>query len=167
MPTKCFPDICPMKQTKIITKKLPKYTHQKITKKVYDPCLFARAEVWKSFGWHFGRNDDLINSFWIQLTFSFRYVFGIWTLMRMSDSLHCWSCAFLKRDKARSYLFMKINKHEKIQFIKLDISNWRRFWCNKKQQSGIEWSRLSSWPLRFETELQVPEILANKLLTNI
>ena len=35
----------------------------------YDPCLFGRAEIWENFGWHFGRNDDLINSFWIQVTF--------------------------------------------------------------------------------------------------
>ena len=36
----------------------------------YDPCLFGRAEILVIFGWHFGRNDDLIDSFWIQLTFS-------------------------------------------------------------------------------------------------
>ena len=40
------------------------YTHQKITKtKCYDPCLFGRAEILVIFGLHFGRNDDLINSF--------------------------------------------------------------------------------------------------------
>ena len=27
--------------------------------------LEGRAEIWEMFGWHFGRNDDLINSFWI------------------------------------------------------------------------------------------------------
>ena len=36
----------------------------------YDPCLFGRAEILVIFGLHFGRNDDLINSFWIQMTFS-------------------------------------------------------------------------------------------------
>ena len=25
--------------------------------------LEGRAEIWKNFGWHVGRNDDLINSF--------------------------------------------------------------------------------------------------------
>jgi hypothetical protein len=29
----------------------------------YDPCLFGRAEILVIFAWHFGRNDDLINSF--------------------------------------------------------------------------------------------------------
>ena len=28
------------------------------------------------FGWYYGRNDDLINSFWIELTFSFPYYAG-------------------------------------------------------------------------------------------
>ena len=28
----------------------------------YNPCLFGRAEILVMFGWHFGRNDDLINS---------------------------------------------------------------------------------------------------------
>ena len=29
----------------------------------YDPCLFGRAEILVVLGLHFGRNDDLINSF--------------------------------------------------------------------------------------------------------
>ena len=29
----------------------------------------GRTEIWKIFVCHFGRNDDLINFFWIQLTF--------------------------------------------------------------------------------------------------
>ena len=29
----------------------------------YDPCLFGRAEILVISGLHFGRNDDLINSF--------------------------------------------------------------------------------------------------------
>ena len=36
----------------------------------YDPCLFGREEILVIFGLHFGRNDDLINWFWILLTFS-------------------------------------------------------------------------------------------------
>ena len=39
-------------------------------KKCYDPCLFGRAEILVIFGLHFGRNDDLINSFGISLTFT-------------------------------------------------------------------------------------------------
>ena len=63
MPTKIFSDFCPTKQTKIVAKKNA-YTHQKVTKKeCYNARLFGRAEIWKKFGWHFGRNDDLINSF--------------------------------------------------------------------------------------------------------
>ena len=31
----------------------------------YDPCLLGRAEILVILGLHFGRNDDLINSFWI------------------------------------------------------------------------------------------------------
>ena len=41
MPTKNFKDFCP------------------------GSLLEGRAEILKIFGWHFGRNDDLINSFWI------------------------------------------------------------------------------------------------------
>ena len=63
MPTKNIPDFCPIKQTRIVAKKTA-YTHQKITKKkCYDPCLFDRAEKLAIFGLHFGRKDDLINSF--------------------------------------------------------------------------------------------------------
>ena len=29
----------------------------------YNPCLFGRAEIRVILGLHFGRNDDLINSF--------------------------------------------------------------------------------------------------------
>ena len=31
----------------------------------YEPCLFGREEILVILGLHFGRNDDLINSFWI------------------------------------------------------------------------------------------------------
>ena len=44
----------------IISPKMP-------TKKLKDFCpgnlLEGRAEILRIFGWHFGRNDDLINSF--------------------------------------------------------------------------------------------------------
>ena len=46
----------------IVSSKIP-------TKNYRDFCPGSlsegRAEIWKKFGWHFGRNDDLINSFWI------------------------------------------------------------------------------------------------------
>ena len=49
----------------IVSPKMP-------TKNYQDFCpgslLEGRAEILVIFGWHFGRNDDLINSFWIQLT---------------------------------------------------------------------------------------------------
>ena len=41
MPTKKFPDICP------------------------GSLLDGRTDFWKIFGCHFGKNDDLIDSFWI------------------------------------------------------------------------------------------------------
>ena len=37
----------------------------------YDPCLFGRAEILVILGLNFGRNDDLMNSFWIWLTFTY------------------------------------------------------------------------------------------------
>ena len=53
----------------------------------YDPTLFGRAEIWKIFGWHFWRNDDLINSFWIKVTFrnflgtfNRQFFFGFWII---------------------------------------------------------------------------------------
>ena len=44
------------------------------TKNYRDFCpgslLEGRAEISVIFGWDFGRNDDLVNSFWIYVTFS-------------------------------------------------------------------------------------------------
>ena len=46
----------------IVSPKMP-------TKNLKDFCpgslLEGRAEILQIFGWHFGRNDDLLNSFWI------------------------------------------------------------------------------------------------------
>ena len=42
-------------------------TNKKISKFLSYPL---RTKIWKIFGWDFGTNDDLINSFWIQLTFN-------------------------------------------------------------------------------------------------
>ena len=46
-------------------------------KKCYDPCLYGRAEIFVIFGLHFGRNDDFINSFSNELTFSNNRLFLI------------------------------------------------------------------------------------------
>ena len=51
----------------VIVSKIP-------TKNYRDFCpgtlLEGRAEISLIFGWDFGRDDDLINSFWIELTFT-------------------------------------------------------------------------------------------------
>ena len=39
------------------------HSQKKSQKKWYDSCLFGRAEILVIFGLHFGRNDDLVNSF--------------------------------------------------------------------------------------------------------
>ena len=51
----------------IVSPKMPTKNYQ-----VFCPgsLLEGRAEILVIFDWHFGRNDDLINSFWIYLTFS-------------------------------------------------------------------------------------------------
>ena len=64
MQTKNYKDFCPTKQTSIVAKKTASLT-KKPPKKCHDPCLHGRAEVLVIFCLHFGRNDDLINSFWI------------------------------------------------------------------------------------------------------
>ena len=65
MQIKNYKDFCPTKQTRIIAKKTAYITKKSPKKKCYDPCLFGRAEILVIFGLHFGRNDDIINSFWI------------------------------------------------------------------------------------------------------
>ena len=71
MQTKNYKDFCPYKQSRIIT-----YFFWQFFGEFrefffgYDPCLFGRAEILVIFGLHFGRNDDLINSFGISLTFT-------------------------------------------------------------------------------------------------
>ena len=44
--------------------------NQKLQRLLPYPLKTSRAEISVIFGWHFGSNDDLINSFWIKLTFS-------------------------------------------------------------------------------------------------
>ena len=61
MQTKNYKDFCPTIQTRIIALFLVSVC----SFFGYDPCLFGRAEILVILGLHFGRNDDLINSFWI------------------------------------------------------------------------------------------------------
>ena len=59
-----LPGFLPYQTNKDRSQKKTAYIHQKITKK-NDPCLYGRAEILVIFRFHFGRNDDLINSFLI------------------------------------------------------------------------------------------------------
>ena len=63
MPTKNYKDFCPTKQTRIVALFFGDFLVIVGSFFGYDPCLFCRAEILVIFGWHFGRNDDLINSF--------------------------------------------------------------------------------------------------------
>ena len=46
----------------IVSPKLPTKNYQNFCP---GSLLEGKAEILKIFGWHFGRNDDLMNSFWI------------------------------------------------------------------------------------------------------
>ena len=43
----------------------PKMPNKNLMHFCHRSLLEGRAEILQIFGWHFGRNDDLINSFWI------------------------------------------------------------------------------------------------------
>ena len=58
MQTKNYKDFCPTIQTRIVALFFGDFLVSVGT------CFFGMAEIWNIFGWHFGRNDDLINSFW-------------------------------------------------------------------------------------------------------
>ena len=88
----------PYQTNKDRSQKKTAYTQQKTIKKCHNPCLFGRAEILVIFGLHFGRNDDLINSFWIKLTFRTlieklqKYLFGypnvyIWKYIFVIDRI--------------------------------------------------------------------------------
>ena len=59
MQTKNYKDFCPTIQTRIIALFLVSVG----SFFGYDSCLFGTAEILVILGLHFGRNDDLINSF--------------------------------------------------------------------------------------------------------
>ena len=69
MQTKNYKDFFPAKQTDHSQNKLPTLTKKSPKKSPVIVCLFGWAEILVIFGLHFGRNDDLINSFWVWLTF--------------------------------------------------------------------------------------------------
>ena len=50
----------------------------------YDPCLIGRAEILLILGLHFGRKDDLINSFRILLTYN-QVFLGSYTLKSLIE----------------------------------------------------------------------------------
>ena len=62
MPTKNFPDFCPSKQIRIVDF-FGDFLVSLGSFFGYDPGLFGRVEILAIVGLHFGRNDDLINSF--------------------------------------------------------------------------------------------------------
>ena len=70
----------------------PKY-HKK---KCYDPCFYGRAEILIIFGLHVGRNNDLINSFWIQLTFS-KEIFQLNIYCSSTYTFHNFSVYLVKK----------------------------------------------------------------------
>ena len=65
MQTKNYKDFCPTIQTRIIALFLVIFWWVYAVCFGYDPCLVGRAEILTIFGWHFGRNDNIINSVWI------------------------------------------------------------------------------------------------------
>ena len=59
MQTYNYKDFCPTKQARIVALFLVSVG----SCFGYNPSLFGRAEILVILGLHFGRNDDLINSF--------------------------------------------------------------------------------------------------------
>ena len=65
MQTKNYKDFRPTIQTRIVALCFGDFLVSVGSFFGYDPCLFCRAEILVIFGFHFGRNHDLIDSFWI------------------------------------------------------------------------------------------------------
>ena len=63
MQTKKYKDFCPTIQTRIIALYFGNFLESVGRFSGYDPRLFGRAEILVILGLHFGRNDDLMNSF--------------------------------------------------------------------------------------------------------
>ena len=67
MQTKNYKDFCPTIQTRIIALIWWFFGE---CRQFFLATILVRAEILVILGLHFWRNDDLINSFWIQLTFN-------------------------------------------------------------------------------------------------
>ena len=65
MQTQNYKDFYPTKQTRIVALFFGDFLVSVGGFFDYDPCLFGRAEILVILGLHFGRNNDIINSFWI------------------------------------------------------------------------------------------------------
>ena len=63
MQIKNYKDFCPTIQTRIIALIFGDFFVSVGSFFGHDLCLFGRAEILEVLGLHFGRNDDLINSF--------------------------------------------------------------------------------------------------------
>ena len=63
MKTKDYKDFCPTIQKKDRSTFFGDYLVSVGSFFGYQPCLLGRAEILVMLGLHFGRNDDLINSF--------------------------------------------------------------------------------------------------------
>ena len=109
-----------------------------ITKKVcYDPCLFGRAEILVIFGWHFGRNDDLINSFWIQLTFKEAYPLEFHQLVFKKVTSAALNSLQQKKGQFHTYFLSQLGLISKIEFMILDGI------CNIRYTNKLEMQLLS------------------------
>ena len=65
MQTKNCKDFCPTKQTRILALIFGEFLVSVDSFFGCDSCFLGRAEILVIFGLHFGRNNDLINAFWI------------------------------------------------------------------------------------------------------
>ena len=65
MQTRNYKDFFPTKQTRIVALFFGDFLVSVGSCFGYNPYLFGRAEILVILGLHFGRNDDLINSFCI------------------------------------------------------------------------------------------------------
>ena len=63
MQTKNCKDFCPTIQTRMVALIFGDFVVSVGNFFGYDPSLFGRAEILVILGLHFGRNNDLINSF--------------------------------------------------------------------------------------------------------
>ena len=87
--------------------------NQKISRFLSYPLISFQNRNLEIFGWHFGRNDDLINSFWIELTFSVLSFFERWKKTKTHFKI-------LKSLKKDSWVYLAINDW-------YESSKWQRW----------------------------------------